>query len=200
MDDQELLRGEITRYLSQAAQGDRAAQGRVWSSLYGELRRLASRKLRGEAEGHTLSTTDLVHEAYVKLVDGEPRSVVDRHHFLALAARAMRQILVDHARRRSRLKRAGSRASVTLDESRILLLHPEEDPETLLALDQALTLLGSANERLAEVVELRFFGGLATHETAEILGVTRRTVERDWTRARAYLYRHMVGGVEAPAQ
>jgi len=198
MDDHERTRGEITRNLRQAAQGDRGAQDQVWSSLYGELRRLASLKLRREAAGHTFSTTELVHEAYLKLMDGTVHPASDRHHFLALAARAMRQILVDHARRRSRQKRGDGRAPITLDEDHLAPLHPEHDAETVLALDEALTRLGATHGRLADVVELRFFGGLATQETAEVLGVTRRTVERDWIRARAYLYQQLVEASEAP--
>ena len=185
--------GEITRYLNRAAQGDGAAEGRVWASLYGELRRLAGSRLRGEAAGHTLSTTDLVHEAYVKLVGGSPVAASDRRHFLTLAARAMRQVLVDHARGRARLKRGGGRMPVTLDEERLEVAGPERDPETLLALDEALTRLSALQPRLGQVVELRFFAGLGPEETAEALGLSRRTVERDWVRARTYLYRALLG-------
>jgi RNA polymerase sigma factor (TIGR02999 family) len=183
--------GEITTNLALAAAGDAAARDRAWAAVYGELRRLASRRLDGEAQGHTLSTTDLVHEAYLKLAGGNGLAVGSRQHFLALAARAMRQILVDHARHRARKKRGGGQVPLTLHEARDGALNVETDPETLLALDRALSDLSMARERLASVVELRFFGGLDSREIGEILGVTRRTVERDWQRARAYLYQSL---------
>jgi len=196
MDTYEAPGPDITRFLAEAAGGDAAASERVWSSLYGELRRLARVKLNGERADHTLSTTALVHEAYVKLVDGVGLSASDRHHFLAVAARAMRQILVDHARRRSRLKRGSRPVMLPLDEARDRPLDPDRDPELFIALDEAVTRLGLTHERLARVVELRFYGGLGPEETAEVLGATRRTVERDWGRARAYLYRLLVQEAE----
>jgi RNA polymerase sigma factor (TIGR02999 family) len=185
----EASRADITRFLIEASEGNTEASELVWSSLYSELRRLARIKLNGERGEHTLSTTALVHEAFVKLVDGSAVAAADRHHFLALAARAMRQILVDHARHRTREKRGGAHVHLSLDEARDRPMDPARDPHLLLALDEALTRLTAASPRLANVVELRFFGGLGAGETAELLGVARRTVERDWQRARAYLYR-----------
>lgn len=185
---------DITAFLSDAARGNEAASRKVWSSLYAELHRLARAKLGGERPDHTLSPTALVHEAYLKLVDGAARSASDRSHFMALAARAMRQILVDHARRRSRVKRGTGRPVLRLDEARDRPLDPDNDPDVLLALDEALNRLGAQRERMASVVELRFFGGLSTEETAEVLDVTRRTVERDWSLARAYLFRQLADG------
>ena len=191
MGTDEAQQGDITRFLADAAGGDEAASNRVWSALYDELKRLAGVRLHAERSGHTLSPTALVHEAYVKLVGGTPVAASDRQHFLAVAARAMRQILVDHARLKARVKRGGGNRPVTLDEERDGVTHPDTDPEVLLALDEALTRLEDERERLARVVELRFFGGLSTPETAELLGVNRRTVERDWSLARAYLYRSL---------
>ena len=190
--------GEITGDLAKAARGDGAAKGLVWSALYEELRRLAHARLRGEVAHHTLSTTELVHEAYLKLVDCESVLPSDRSHFMSVAARAMRQIQVDHARHRLRLKRGGGLARVTLEEERLKTFHPERDPEALLALDQALTRLAGARPRMGKVVELQFFGGLGSSEVAEVLGVSRRTVERDWARARAYLHRFLAEETMGP--
>lgn len=189
---------DITHLLSEAAGGDPAASGKVWSALYGELRRLARIKLDGERPDHTLSPTSLVHEAYLKLVDDATTSAANRNHFLALAARAMRQILVDHARRRARGKRGHGRPLLPLMEARDRPLHPDRDPDLLLALDEALVRLAAERERMAQVVELRFFGGLTPEETAQVLQVTRRTVERDWSLARAYLFRQLAADEAGP--
>jgi len=182
---------DITLLLADASRGDSVASERVWSALYGELRRLARLRLHQEHPDHTLSPTALVHEAYLKLVGGESIGARGRHHFLAVAARAMRQILVDHARRRARLKRGGGHPDFSLEDARERPLIPEMDPDVLVALDEALTRLQRERERMASVVELRFFGGLSTTETAEVLSVTRRTVERDWAFARAFLFRQL---------
>jgi RNA polymerase sigma factor (TIGR02999 family) len=151
--------------------------------VYDELRRLAARHLGRERTGHTLEPTALVHEAYARLVGGEPR-FEDRAHFFAVAARTMRRVLVDHARRRKRAKRGGGRARVTLDEGSISV-----DPWTqdLLALDEALEVLGTLDERKARVIELHFFGGLTYAETGAALGVSPATVERDLRLAKAWL-------------
>lgn len=179
-------RAAATRALADATTGDVSANERVWSLVYDELRRIAHRELTRERGERTLSTTALVHEAYFKLVDHEHTARRDRAHFYALACRAMRQILVDHARRRNALKRQGAQSSVTLDET-IGTIEP--DPNDLIALDDALTRLTKFSERLGRVVELRFFGGLSVVEAAEHLEIDARTVERDWRRAKAYLYR-----------
>lgn len=179
-------RAEATLALADATTGDSSADERVWALVYDELHRIAHRELASEREGHTLSTTALIHEAYFKLVDHERTARRDRAHFYALACRAMRQVLVDHARRRNALKRHGGWRRVTLDDD-VGAVGPEADD--LVALDEALTRLGEYNERLGRVVELRFYGGLTTEEVAELLDVDARTVERDWHRAKAYLYR-----------
>ena len=154
--------------------------------LYEELRRIAHRQLaRGPHRG-TLETTGLVHEAYLKVVDQSALSVRDRAHLLALVSLAMRHLLVDRARARGRLKRGGSRGAVTFDDERIAV---DDQPEILLQLDEALAWLATLEPRLARVVECRFFGGLSEAEIATALGVTERTVQRDWAKARMLLRR-----------
>lgn len=172
----------ITRLLGAAQGGDRDAHDRLFRLLYDELHHCAHRQLRGA--DHTLSTTALVHETYVKLVAAERLQLDSRQHFMALAARAMRQVLVDHARRLNADKRGGGLALVTLDD-RI----PEAPTEAaeVLALDQALGELEKVDARAARVVQLHFFGGLGFGEIAELEGLNERTIKRDWQAARALL-------------
>ncbi len=184
-------RAAATLALQQSTTGDSSAEERVWRLVYDELHRIAHRELAAEASGRSLSTTALIHEAYFKLVDHEETARRDRAHFYALACRAMRQVLVEHARARNALKRQGGQRSVTLEDD-VGATPPEA--EALVALDEALTRLGEFNERLARVVELRFYGGLSTREVAELLELDARTVERDWLRAKAYLYRMLDAG------
>jgi RNA polymerase sigma factor (TIGR02999 family) len=176
---------EITRLIQEHRQGSRDALDRLFPLVYDELRRMAHRALLRERASHTLNTTALVHEAYLRLVDQHRANWNDRVHFLAIAATAMRRILVDYARRQKRLKRGGEQRPVDLDDA---MLVADQRADTLLALDEALSGLGALNERLARVVECRFFAGLTTEETAAALQVTTRTVERDWQKARAWLY------------
>jgi RNA polymerase sigma factor (TIGR02999 family) len=177
--------GEITELILEARHGSRDALDRLLPLVYEELRRMAHRALLRERGGHTLNTTTLVHEAYLKLVDQERAGWNDRIHFLALAATAMRRILIDYARRQKRLKRGGERWAVTLDDA---MLVADQRADMLLALDEELSSLAALNERLSRVVECRFFAGLTVEETAAALRVTTRTVERDWQKARAWLY------------
>ena len=171
----------------------------VWEQLvpliYDQLRSLARTQLARETDPLSLNTTDLVHEAYLRLVDDTRVIGKGRGYFFGAASRAMRQILVDHARRRHRTKRGGGRAQVTLDPD-----HPAPDSPTydLMELNQALDRLSALYPRAAQVVECRLFGGLDTERTAEALGLSPRTVKRDWALARAWLYRE-VHGSEAPA-
>jgi RNA polymerase sigma factor (TIGR02999 family) len=167
---------------------DRASLDREYARLYAELRVVARRQLRGGPTAYTLGTTGLVHESYLKLAALPGAEGRSRGEFFALASRAMRHILIDHARGRHAQKRGGGALQVTL--------HPEmatSDPPLidLLALDQALVRLGGLSERMERIVECRFFGGLSTAETAEALDTSVRTVEREWTRARTYLYRFL---------
>lgn len=153
---------------------------------YQELRAIAHRRLIARGHGGTLSTTGLVHEAYLKLVDQSQSGWNDRAHFLALASLAMRHVLVDRARERHTLKRGGEHRQVTLNDD---VLPADDQAEILLAIDEALDQLGRFDPRLAQVVECRFFGGLTEADTAEALGVTVRTVQRDWVKARVLLQR-----------
>ena len=157
----------------------------LFPQLYAELREIADRLLRGEVTGHTLQPTALVHEAWFKLAGPRAPRPVDRTHFLALAARAMRQVLVDHARRRRALKRGGPAVDLSIADARLGFSLPLDG---LLSVDDALTRLAENSPRLARVVELRFFAGLSEDETAKALEVTSRTVQRDWAKARAWLH------------
>ncbi|MEZ0332925.1 MAG: ECF-type sigma factor [Gemmatimonadales bacterium] len=175
--------GEVTRLLEAAVGGDQDALDRLVPLVYDDLRRLAHRQLGREGGGHTLQTTGLVHEAYLKLAGGAGIGAANRAHFLAIAARAMRQVLVDYARRRKAEKRGGGVVNVTLNDGDQGLDVSSDD---LLALDD---ILGQLEARQRQVVELRFFGGLEEKDIAEALGVSERTVRRDWVKARAWLYR-----------
>lgn len=166
----------------------------LFPRLYGELRDIADRLLRREAVGHTLQPTALVHEAWFKLAGPNAPQPVDRAHYLALAARAMRQVLVDHARKRRALKRGGAVPDLTIADDRLGLAMPLDD---LIALDDALRELAEHTPRLCRVVELRFFAGLSEDETADVLGVTARTVQRDWAKARAWLHAELDPGPAA---
>jgi len=168
--------------------GDDSVVDALFARMYGELREIARRRLASFRPGDTLNTTALVNEAYVKLVDQGEARPSDRTHFLSLASRAMRFVLVDHARNRSAAKRGGKVPVVPLDAVQVA---GEERPGELLALDAALEALAGADTRLAQVVELRFFGGLSHEEIALATGRSVPTVKRDWTRARAWLLRTM---------
>jgi RNA polymerase sigma factor (TIGR02999 family) len=178
--------GEITRLLRAAAAGDRAADAALLPVVYGELRRVAARIMSGEGPSHTLTPTALLHEAWLRFDDGLIDAAHDRRHFFALAARRMRQVLVDHAREREAAKRGGGRERITL--TRIDAATPPLEID-LVALDQALAELEAADARKARVVELRYFAGFEMVEIAEILGISRATAQRDWEVARAFLFR-----------
>lgn len=186
---------EITTLLAAAGAGDRGASDRLFEAVYAELRRIARRQRAAAAPMATLSTTALVHEAYLKL-SGEARwSVEDRRHFFALAARAMRHVLVDHVRRRGRLKRGGGALALDLEAEEIAA--PDRGEE-LVALDEALDRLESVEPELAQLVEWRFFAGLSVEEVAELTGVSDRTVKRRWRSARAFLYQDLAAQGIAP--
>lgn len=178
--------GDITGLLLAWRAGDRSAVDRLFPLVYDALRRIAHRQLSGERPEQTLRTTALVHESYLRLVDQTRTRWEDRAQFFAIAARVMRRILVDHARRHHAAKRQG--LEVSLDEDALVAA---ERADTLVALDEALTRLAEIDERVARVVECRFFAGLTEEETAEALGVTARTVRRDWVKAKGWLYRAM---------
>ncbi len=181
-----------TRHVTGPLQvSDDAAESidRLFAMVYDELRRLAHDQLRRERPGHTLGTTGLVHETYVRLVDQTRVDGHDRGRFLVAAACAMRRILVDYARRNQAARRGGGIVRLTLDDDQ----PAAERSEMLLALDEALDRLVGLNPRLSQVVECRYFGGLTEQETADALKVTRRTVQRDWAKARGWLYLEMSG-------
>lgn len=175
---------EVTAQLRESRDGDGTRVDRLLPLVYEKLLRIAHRRLRAEPAGHTLNTTALVHEAYLRLVDQTRVEWRDRSHFLSVASMAMRRILVDHARRHRASKRGGERRRVPLDAADLPV---EERAETLLELDEALTRLAEVDERLCRVVECRFFGGMTQEETAEALGVSARTVRNDWAAAKALL-------------
>ncbi|HUQ80949.1 MAG TPA: ECF-type sigma factor [Gemmatimonadaceae bacterium] len=177
-----------TDLLLRANAGDAAAADRIVPVVYEELRRLAHRHLALEASGRTLGTTELVHEAYLKLIDQARVEWTGRAHFMAIAALAMRRILVDRARARQSMKRGGGRVSVALEA---IELGTEERAELLVALDEALDRLRELDARQARIVECRFFGGMTEEETAEAIGIGLRTAKRDWARARSWLYREL---------
>ena len=179
---------EVTRLLTAIAGGDRAAWDELLPLVYERLRAIARRQLRGEREGHTLATTDLVHEAYFALVGMDGARWPDRAHFLGVAARAMRRVLIDHARARATQKRGGGLDRAALDLDALPARVPDE---MVLALDEALRRLEARNERYGRIVECRYFAGMSIEETATVLGISPTTVKRDWMVARAWLHREL---------
>jgi RNA polymerase sigma factor (TIGR02999 family) len=178
----------VTQLLVNWSNGDQKALEELTPLVYGELRRLASRYLRNERPGHTLQSTALVHEAYLRLIDQHSVHWQNRAHFFGVAAQLIRRILVDHARGRKADKRGGGAAMLALDE---VLGTPGQRDLDLVALDDALEGLGKIDPQQSRVVELRFFAGLSIEETAEVLRVSPATVKRDWTAAKAWLYREI---------
>jgi RNA polymerase sigma factor (TIGR02999 family) len=179
---------EVTGLLRAAEAGDRAALDRVFSILYEDLRAIAHRQLRGAPAEQTLSTTALVHEAYLKLSRGAGWTAKDRSHFFSLAGRAMRMILVDQARSRTRQRRGSGRRPLDLENVEIPI---EERAAEIVALDTALTKLGEVDGELAQLVEWRFFAGLTLEEIAEMSGRSERTLKRHWQAARAFLFEEL---------
>jgi RNA polymerase sigma factor (TIGR02999 family) len=185
----------ISRVLSAIEQGDPQAAAQLLPLVYDELRRLAAQRLAREKPGQTLQATALVHEAYLRLVDQAPDQRWDhRGHFFAAAAEAMRRILIENARRKSRQKRGGELARLDLDESDLACRMP---PEDLLTLDEALARLAAEDPVKARLVELRFFAGLSLQEASKVLGVSAVTAKRYWRYARAWLHREVAGDDEA---
>jgi len=179
---------ETTEILRDIANGDTSAADRLLPLVYTQLRALAGSYMRNEPAAHTLQPTALVHEAFLKLVDQRRVDWKGRTHFFAVGAQIMRRLLVDHARARGRNKRGGGRRRIALDEGVKLSTRRDED---LLAVNEALEKLAKLDERQAKIVELRFFGGLTVEEVAEVLGVSKRTVEAEWTVIRAWLRREL---------
>jgi len=180
---------DVTQLLIDWREGKKQALAQLVPLVYDELRRLAGRRLSRERSDHTLQATALVHEAYLRLVDKTHPRWQGRVHFFAVAAQQMRRILVDHARSNQAAKRGGGRAKIPIEDGTVVLSH--ERPSDLLALDDALARLGSADHRKAQVIELRYFGGLTLEETAEALEVSTATVVNDSRFARAWLHREV---------
>jgi RNA polymerase sigma factor (TIGR02999 family) len=185
-------RHDVTEVLLRAADGSAEASDRLYSLLYEELRKMAGRHMRKERQDHTLQPTELVHEAYVRLIDQTRCQWRNRAHFLAVASRAMRRILVDHARGRARAKRGGGWDKRPLEEA--MSITSAENPTTILALDKALDRFAQKQPEKARIVEMHFFGGLTHQECADVLGISARTVLRHWEYAQAWLYREMSAG------
>ena len=181
-------KGDVTRLLAAIAGGERTAWDALFPLVYDRLQAIAHRQLRREREGHTLATTDLVHEAYFSLVGIDSVSWSDRAHFLAVAAQAMRRVLIDHARARGSQKRGGGLDHATLDADVVPVSLPDDQ---MLALDEALSRLEQRNPRYGRIVECRFFAGMSIEETATALRISPATVKRDWLVARAWLHREL---------
>ena len=179
---------DITGLVIDLRSGSPSAVDDLFPLVYEELRRIAHFHLSGERQDHTLSTTALVHEVYIKLVDQTRTGWQDRAHFCAVASKAMRRILIDYARRRNAQKRGGSKSPISLDDREVAM---KEKAAILVSLDEALDRLGDFDPRSAQVVEMRFFGGLSEQEIAEVTEVSVRTVRRDWAKARAWLYKEL---------
>jgi RNA polymerase sigma factor (TIGR02999 family) len=188
-----LVSADVTRLLLAWSQGDEAALQNLIPMVYRELRRLAHRYMSRERPAHTLQTTALIHEAYQRLIDTPHVGWQDRTHFYAVCAQLMRRILVDYARSRRYQKRGGGIQLAPFDE---MLIAPSERGRDLVALDEALTALATLDPRKAQVVELRFFGGLTADETASVLKVSSDTVLRDWKMARVWLLRELAGSAD----
>jgi RNA polymerase sigma factor (TIGR02999 family) len=182
----------ITELLASYGRGDKESLDQLMPIVYEELRRQAARYLRREQAGHTLQTTALIHEAYVRLVDQRNMQWQNRAHFFGIAAQMMRRILVDHARSKKRTKRGGSEVRVSLDEATVAVKGQDLD---VVALDEALQRLAEIDEQQSRVVELRFFSGLSVEETAEVMGISKSTVKRDWSMAKAWLHRELSGDI-----
>ena len=183
--------GQVTDLLVAWRNGDDGALERLVPLVHAELRRIARRHMAHERDGHTLQPTALVNEAYLRLVDARQVQWQDRAHFFAMSSRLMRRVLVDAARARAYQKRGAGATNVTLDEERMGTKARAAD---VIALDDALTVLASIDQRKCQVVEMRYFGGLSIEETAEALGVSVRTVKRDWTMAKLWLIRELTRG------
>ena len=181
---------EITRYLQDWRNGNTSALDEVLPIVYGELRKIARRYRAKERGEHTLQTTEIINEAYLKLLNQNENDWQDRTHFFAVASRVMRNLLVDYARTKNYQKRGNGAEKISLEDA--ALFTPEPD-EKILALDEALKNLAKYDERKSKIVELRYFGGLSALETAEVIGVSEITVKREWLKAKAWLYKEIAG-------
>lgn len=178
----------FTRLIQEYSKGNKLVLNQILPLIYDELRRISSRYLREEYRNHTLQTTELVHEAYLKLIGDQNISWENRAHFFGIAAQSMRQILVDHARKRNAKKRGGGKSNLSLEE---VFTISEKVDDQILVLDEALKRLEKVDERSCKIVELRYFSGLTIEETAKVLNISASTAKRDWNFAKAWLYREI---------
>jgi RNA polymerase sigma-70 factor (ECF subfamily) len=183
---------EITQLLAEWSNGNQTALDKLYPLVYDELHRMASRYMNRERKGHTLQTTALINEAYVRLVDQKHVHWENRAHFFAISAQIMRRILIDHARRHAYAKRGGGAQRISLDETALMA---DECASQLLLLEEALKRLAELDSRRSQVVELRYFGGLNNEEIGGVLKISENTVTRDWNMARAWLYQELSGSV-----
>ena len=188
---------DVTRILNAIERGDTRAADELLPLVYEELRRLAAHKMSHERPGQTLEATALVHEAYIRLLGAEAQNFSGRTHFFAAAAEAMRRILIENARRKQRYKHGADRHRVDLNDSKITIEGPSTD---LIALDEGLTKLAEEEPAVAELVKMRYFAGLTLEQSAAVLGVSRRTVDRYWAYARAWLYQEITKAEKPPSQ
>ncbi|MEQ8523327.1 sigma-70 family RNA polymerase sigma factor [Gracilimonas sp.] len=185
---------EVTQLLQRLKSGENKVYEQLYPLIYGELKQLAYRHMRHQRDDHTLSKTELVHEAYLKMIDQSNISFTDKSHFLAIASKCMRQILIDHARKKHAQKRGGKNKDLTyIDE---LFSKQKKQAKELIDIDDALNELEKLNSRLAKVVEMRFFGEMTIEDTAEALSISKSTVKRDWMKARGWLYKELKGKFE----
>lgn len=181
-------KSEVTNLLIKVQRGDEEAYDQLFPLIYKELKRLAYSQLQSEHSEITISGTELVHEVYIKMIDQEAIEAKNKSHFMAISARCMRQILVDHARKRKAKKRGGNQKDVTYIDQ---LLKVHQESEQIIDLDKELDKLAQLDQRMADVVTLRFFGQMTVHATADALGISERTVKRDWAKARGWLYKEL---------
>jgi RNA polymerase sigma factor (TIGR02999 family) len=185
------MTSDVTRILAAIERGDVRAVDELFPLVYQELRQLAAQRMSKEVPGQTLQATALVHEAYLRLVGGEEQRWGSKRHFFSAAAEAMRRILIENARRKQRLKRGGGRRRVALEDADLAI---EERSENLIALDEALAKLAKEEPVIADLVKIRYFAGLTLQQTSELLGISRRTADRYWVYARAWLYQEIAKG------
>ena len=186
-----MKKAEVTQLLVRLKSGENEVYDELYPLIYGELRKLAYGHMKRQSADHTLSKTELVHEAYLKMIDQTKINFNDKTHFLAIASKCMRQILIDHARKKHAQKRGGNNKDVTyIDE---IFAVQKQKAQELINIDTALKELETLNKRLAEVVEMRFFGEMSIEDTARALGISKSTVKRDWMKARGWLYKELKG-------
>lgn len=182
---------EVTQLLKRLKSGEAEVYDELYPLIYEELRKIAYTQISGQYNDHTLSKTELVHETYLKMIDQTDIDFTDKNHFLAISSKCMRQILIDHARKKHALKRGGKEKDLTYIDG--IFTNHKKKAEELIDLDSALSELEKLNDRLAKVVEMRFFGEMSIKDTANYLGVSKSTVKRDWEKARGWLYKELKG-------